>query len=89
MERKKNERTNEQDKPIESPQYKSSLLHWYQVIHDISDINTKYTKFEVSSFYSSWEIFDKKFNIDLYREKEEWENKWTNKLRKPIVSNTI
>ena len=52
-------------------------------------IITKYTKLEASSFYSSWEIFDEKFNIDLYGEKEEWKKKWTNKLRKPIVSYTI
>ena len=38
-------------------------------------IITRYTKFEASSFYSSWAIFDKKFNTDLYGEKEEWENK--------------
>ena len=45
--------------------------------------------FEASSFLSSWEIFDEKLNIDLDWEKEEWVNKWTNKLRKPIVSYTI
>ena len=52
-------------------------------------IITKYTKSEASSFYNSWEIFDKKFNIDLYQEKEEWENKWTNMPRKPTVSYRI
>ena len=41
--------------------------------------------FEASCFYSSWEICE----IGLYREKEEWKNKWTNKPRKPIVSHTI
>ena len=52
-------------------------------------ITALHTKFEASSFYSSWEIFDEKFNIGLYGEKEEWKNKWTNKPRKPIVSYTI
>ena len=32
------------------------------------------TKFESSSFYSSWEIFEEKINIGLYGEKEEWKN---------------
>ena len=48
-----------------------------------------HTKFEASPFHSSWEIFDKEFNIGLYGEKEEWKNNWTNKPRKSIVSYTI
>ena len=29
-----------------------------------------YVKFEASALHSSWEIFDKNFNIGLYGEKE-------------------
>ena len=49
-------------------------------------ITVLHTKFEASSFNSSWEIFDQKINIGLYGDKEERKNKWTNKPRKPIVS---
>ena len=48
-----------------------------------------HTKFETSSFYSSWEIFDEKFNICLYGGKEERKNKWTKKAIEPLVSFTI
>ena len=61
MERKKNEGTDEQISQ-ESP---LSLTQYVTII-------TKYTKIEASSCYSSWEIFDEKFNIDLYGEREEW-----------------
>ena len=55
----------------------------------MSHITALHTKFEASSFYNSWEIFDKKFNIGLYNKKEEWKNKWTKKPIKPIVSYTL
>ena len=48
-------------------------------------ITALHTKFEASSFYSSWEILDKKSNIGLYREKKEWKNTWTNKPRKSLT----
>ena len=61
MERRKNEKTNKPRKSIVS--------YTIQVI-----ITALHTKFEASSFYSSWEIFDEKFNIDLSGETEEWKN---------------
>ena len=60
--KEKNERTNKPRKPI--------VFYTIQFI-----ITALHTKFEASSFYSSWEIFDEKFNIGLYGEKEEWKNK--------------
>ena len=76
MERKKNERTNKPRKPM--------VTYTIKVI-----IIALHTKFEASSFLSSWEIFDKEFNIGLYGEKVEWKNNWTNNPRKSIVSYTI
>ena len=58
----KNKWTNKPRKPIVS--------YTIKVI-----ITALHTKFEASSFYSSWEIFDEKFNIGLHRQKEKWKNK--------------
>ena len=61
MERRKSERTNEQKK------HRSPIVSYsIKVI-----ITALYTKSEASSFYSFREIFDEKFNIGPYGEKEE------------------
>ena len=57
----KNERTNKPRKPMVSYTIKVIII----VLH---------TKYEASTFHGSEEIFDKKFNIGLYGEKEEEKN---------------
>ena len=48
-----------------------------------------YVKFEASALHSSWEIFDKNFNIGLYGEKERMNWTGINKPWNSIVSYKI